>query len=179
MSEDGPVSVLGTRSQRRAGSVKALLAGFVCLSVNLALSPSIAHAGDKEESNKRTVLGFYEAGLNKKDFDAAAAYIGPVYIQHNTTARDGREGFHQFVDFLRREHPKAHNNIVKVVAEGDLVVLHVHEILDPGDLGTAIVDIYRLERGKIVEHWDVKQAVPATSANSNGMFASNRPGAGH
>lgn len=152
MIGDGLGSALGARSQRRAGLEKALLAGFVCLSANLALIPSVAHAGDKEESNKRIVRGFYEAGLNKKDFDAAAAYLGPVYIQHNTTARDGREGFHQFVDFLRREHPKAHNVIVKVVAEDDLVVLHVHEVLDPGDLGTAIVDIYRLERGKIVEH---------------------------
>lgn len=137
-----------------------------------------ARAGAAEDTNKRIVLAFYEAGLNRKDFEAAAAYIGPVYIQHNPAAKDGREGFRDFVTFLRREHPQAHNEIVRVVAEGDYVMLHVREVLDPGDRGTAIVDIYRLEQGRIVEHWDVKQPIPPSDANGNGMFGPNRPGAG-
>jgi predicted SnoaL-like aldol condensation-catalyzing enzyme len=50
------------------------------------------------------------------------------------------------------------------------VALHSHLTRKPGDRGMAVVDIFRLENGKIVEHWDVVQEVPETSANNNTMF---------
>jgi predicted SnoaL-like aldol condensation-catalyzing enzyme len=58
----------------------------------------------------------------------------------------------------------------RIVAEGDYVVLHSHLILKPGDRGSAVVEMFRLENGRIVEHWDVAQEVPETSANNNTMF---------
>ena len=57
-----------------------------------------------------------------------------------------------------------------MVAEDDHVVLHVHAVREPGTRGNAIIDIFRLENGKIVEHWDVSQPVPEQAANDNGMF---------
>lgn len=57
-----------------------------------------------------------------------------------------------------------------MIAEGDPVMLHAHAVREPGRLGTAIVDIFRVENGKIVEHWDVIQAVPEKAANQNTMF---------
>ncbi len=122
------------------------------------------------EANKKIVIDFYEKGLNQKDFDAAAKYFGPRYIQHNPTAPDGPEGFKRLVTLLKEKFPNSHNEIKRVIAEGDLVVLHVHSVREPGQRGRAIVDIFRVENGKIVEHWDVLQDVPEKAANDNTMF---------
>jgi predicted SnoaL-like aldol condensation-catalyzing enzyme len=136
----------------------------------IAMTPlASAHAADLE-ANKKTVVEFYEAGLNRKDFDAAAKYFGPKYIQHNPGAPDGIEGFRTFVEFLRNKFPKSHSEIKKVFADGDYVILHVHAVREPGTLGRAIVDIFRLENGKIVEHWDVVQDIPEKMPHNNGMF---------
>ena len=135
----------------------------------LAMSVVPALAADLE-ANKKAVVAFYEAGLNKKDFDAAAKYFGPKYIQHNPGAPDGIEGFKTFVNFLRGKFPNSHSEIRKVFADGDHVILHVHAVREPGTLGRAIVDIFRLEDGKIVEHWDVAQDIPEKMPHGNGMF---------
>ena len=122
------------------------------------------------EANKKNVVEFYEQAINKKDFDAASKYLGPRYIQHNPTAPDGAEGLKGFIGFLRSKFPESKSEIKRVFAEGDYVILHVHAVREPGTRGRAIVDIFRLENGKIVEHWDVAQDVPEKAANSNGMF---------
>jgi predicted SnoaL-like aldol condensation-catalyzing enzyme len=135
----------------------------------LAMSMIPALAADLE-ANKKAVLEFYEAGLNKKDFEAAAKYFGPKYIQHNPGAPDGIEGFKTFVIFLKEKFPQSHSEIKKVFADGDHVILHVHAVREPGTRGRAIVDIFRLENGKIVEHWDVAQDIPDKMPHNNGMF---------
>jgi predicted SnoaL-like aldol condensation-catalyzing enzyme len=122
------------------------------------------------EANKKIVVDFYNKGLNDKDFDAAAKYFGPRYVQHNPGAANGPEGFKRLVGFLTEKFPNSRNEIKRVIAEGDLVVLHVHSKRSPDDRGRAIVDIFKVENGKIVEHWDVVQDVPEKSANDNTMF---------
>src|SRR5690242_7670201 len=97
----------------------------------LAAMAAPSFAADMEAS-KKAVLEFYEAGLNKKDFDAASKYFGPKYIQHNPTAPDGIEGFKGFVNFLREKFPNSHSEIKKVFADGDFVILHVHAVREPG-----------------------------------------------
>ena len=91
-------------------------------------------------------------------------------MQHNPTAADGPEGFRRFVDYLKEKSPESRGYIKQSFVDGDTVVLHVNAIREPGTRGAAIVDIFKLEQGKIVEHWDVIQPVPETAANSNGMF---------
>jgi predicted SnoaL-like aldol condensation-catalyzing enzyme len=124
----------------------------------------------RQEANKQTVRDFYEVGLNQRDFPAAAKLIGPRYVQHNPLIADGIEGFEAFLVHLAEEFPGLRAEVKSVFADGDFVIGHVHGIRVPGQRGTAIVDIFRLEDGKIVEHWDVMQPIPEDAVNQNGMF---------
>src|SRR5260221_14728222 len=135
----------------------------------LLLMTGPAYAADPE-TNKKVVLDFYEKGLNQKDFDAAAKHFGPRYIQHNPGAPDGIEGFKAFIALRKEKFPNAKSEIKRAFAEGDYVILHVHGVREPGERGVAIVDIFRLENGKIVEHWDVVRPIPEKTANNNGVF---------
>lgn len=121
------------------------------------------------EANKRTVLAFYQAAINNKDFAAAARLIGTRYVQHNPRISDGIDGLRAFVDQIRETFPRLRAENRRIFAEGDFVIAHTVGVRVPGQPGTAIVDIFRLEHGKIVEHWDVMQPIPEESANPNGM----------
>jgi predicted SnoaL-like aldol condensation-catalyzing enzyme len=142
------------------------------LTAVLALLAPAAFAADAQqmEANKKTVLEFYDLAINKKDFDAASKFIGPRYVQHNPRAADGPEGLKAFLAFLREKFPDYHSEIKRVFADGDYVIVHVHNVPAPGNRGAAIIDIFKLENGKVVEHWDVRQEIPEQSANSNTMF---------
>ena len=99
-------------------------------------------------------------------------YIGKEYLQHNSTVADGGQAFvDAFAPFLK-QNPQSRASVKRVMADGDLVALHVHSQLSPDDAGEAVVDIFRFDNeGKIVEHWDVIQAVPKEkSASGRGMF---------
>jgi len=138
--------------------------------VALVAAPRGAAAQSAQEANKKIVVEFYEKAINQKDFEAASKYLGPRYTQHNPNAPDGPEGLKTFLGFLREKFPNSKSEIKRVFAEGDYVILHVHAVREPGQRGSAIVDIFKLENGKVVEHWDVVQPIPEKAANSNGMF---------
>lgn len=127
--------------------------------------------GSAVEANKKIVTDFYKMTFyDHKPKEAADAYFGDKYIQHNPNVPDGKKPFvDYFVPFFQ-QNPEAKNEIKKVIADGDLVVLHVHSTKNKSDRGFAIVDIFRVEKGKIVEHWDVRQEIPAKAANNNTMF---------
>jgi predicted SnoaL-like aldol condensation-catalyzing enzyme len=123
------------------------------------------------DRNKRNVLAFYEAAINTKDFDAAAQLIGDRYVQHNPAIADGAAGLEDRVDYIRETFPQLRAEVKSIFADGDHVIAHVHAVRVPGQLGTAIVDIFRVdEDGKLVEHWDVMQDIPERAENANGMF---------
>jgi predicted SnoaL-like aldol condensation-catalyzing enzyme len=141
------------------------------LAALLLATSTVSLAADAlAEANKKIVLAFYDAALVKRDVDAAVQYLGSKYIQHNPVAPDGVDGVKGLIKFLKEKFPNRTSDIKRVVAEGDLVVLHVHAKPTPEDRGTAIIDIFRVENGKIVEHWDVMQPVPEKAANNNTMF---------
>jgi predicted SnoaL-like aldol condensation-catalyzing enzyme len=151
---------------KRIKSHWPLLAGLALAMTTLAAAADAAGL----EANKKLVVAFYDASINNKDFAAASRYLGSQYKQHNPTARDGAEGLKAFIEFLKAKFPNQHGEIKQVIAEGDLVVLHVHSTRGDGTPGRAIVDIFRVVGGKVVEHWDVIQDIPEKAANSNGMF---------
>lgn len=122
------------------------------------------------EQNKATTLAFYEKALNQRDADAALEYVGAHYKQHNPLIDDDYAGLRKYLAWIRENYPSSRSQILRVFADGDYVLLHVHRVRTPGTRGDAIVDIFRLESGKIVEHWDVIQPVPETAAHTNTMF---------
>ncbi|HUH78381.1 MAG TPA: nuclear transport factor 2 family protein [Methanoregula sp.] len=126
---------------------------------------------DQLQSNKKMVREFYHLSLNlRKPEEAVAKYLGPYYRQHNPGAGDGPEAFIGFVKGFTAAFPGLSFDFKRIIAEGDLVAVHSHLVRQPGDRGVAVMDIFRVEKGKIVEHWDVLQEIPESAANTNTMF---------
>jgi predicted SnoaL-like aldol condensation-catalyzing enzyme len=124
------------------------------------------------EANKDIAVAFYKKALFEgRVEDAFRLYAGIPYRQHNPLIEDGMEGVKKFVAWVTANHPDARCEIKRVFADGDYVILHSHwHGLSDNPRGEAVVDIFRLEGGKAVEHWDVIQPIPETSANANTIF---------
>lgn len=144
----------------------------LALAASMVLASAAAHAGEASplEKNKAVVVAFYNKALNDKDAEAAIAMMGPTYTQHNARIADGKDGFRQFIAAFKQKYPESHSTIVRVFAEGDYVILHVHMVREPGTRGEAVMDIFRLADGKLVEHWDVLQQIPDNIPHANTMF---------
>jgi len=145
---------------------------FLALSAVLwaLAAPALAETPAQLAANKNAVLGFYEAALNNKDFDAAQKFLSPRYKQHNPTLLDGADGIKKLIETLRARAPTLHVEIKHIFAVDDFVIVHSHSVTDPAKPGRAIADFYRMKDGLIEEHWDVIQDIPDHSANDNGMF---------
>lgn len=125
----------------------------------------------RTDTNKRIVREFYDLAFNQRNPEGAAArYLGANYKQHNPTVGDGRDAFVQGIGGFLNEVPQLRVDFKRFIAEGDLVTVHSQFVPAPGTRGAAVMDIFRVENGKIVEHWDVTQEVPEKSANENTMF---------
>ena len=148
------------------------IAAFVLLAAStaaLAAGPATRDVAT-EEANRQLVLRFYDRFFNKHEAVEAAGVVADNYKQHNPHVPDGKKPFVSYFAGAFQKNPESRARIVRSAADGDLVYLHVHATEHPGDRGEAVVDIFRVKDGRIVEHWDVIQPVPEQSANANTMF---------
>ena len=122
------------------------------------------------ERNRVVVQDFARLFYAEKNVRAAfEKYVVPDYIQHNPNILDGRKAAIAALE-PKFSNPSARFTIQRIVVDGEFAVIHLHGQPDPAALGGAVADIYRLRQGKIVEHWDVLQPVPANAANPHPMF---------
>ena len=124
----------------------------------------------QELANLDRVMTMYQKVLIAMDPGAVDDHLPPHYLQHSSLAEPGLDALKQFLARVRIESPNARQTIHRSMADGDLVMVHVHVERWPGDPGLAVADIFRCENGEIVEHWDVIQSLPEHSVNSNSMF---------
>ena len=123
------------------------------------------------EANKANAKAFYDLMFNEcQPRSAIEKYAGAEYIQHNPDVADGKAAFIDYFERMAREYPGKSVHFKRAISEGNLVVLHCHQIW-PGSNDYAGIDIFRFDdAGKIVEHWDVLQVISGGAMNDNGLF---------
>ncbi len=127
--------------------------------------------GNNLSLNKRLAKECLDMIFNQHNpAQAVAKYIGANYRQHNPNAPDGPQGVIAYASGYLKANPELRLEFKRIIAEGDLVAVHSFLKPNSSDLGRAVVDIFRVEDGKLVEHWDVMQPVPLQAENRNGMF---------
>ncbi len=120
--------------------------------------------------NKQNAIAFYQMAFEGNPRRAVEMHVGNEYIQHNPLVADGPEGFIAYFEKMTAEYPDKSITFLRAVAEGDLVALHTHQRW-PDDDQYITMDFFRFDdKGKIVEHWDAIQHVPAGSVSGNTMF---------
>lgn len=122
-----------------------------------------------EISNKEKAIAFYKMAYNGIPAEAVKLYVGDKYIQHNPVVGDGKQSFIDYFTKMHEEYPDKSIAFIRSVADNDLVALHTHQTW-PGNDEYITMDFFRFEEGKIVEHWDAIQQIPAKSANGNKMY---------
>jgi len=118
------------------------------------------------EANKKVIAEFAESVFVKKDLSLIDQYMRTDYIQHNPLVRQGASGFREFFSTWFTSVPDWHYTLKKIVSEDDEVWVHgtYAGTLEKSWLGMAAsgqkyafdaVDIFRIQDGKLAEHWDV------------------------
>jgi predicted SnoaL-like aldol condensation-catalyzing enzyme len=156
--------------------MKKIYAGLVlCLilfsgykNITITKSTDCEKAAQILETNKNLVASFYQELFGDKNTESINKYIGEVYIQHNPKVTDGKQALIDATKNWFKNAPKEKIDIQHIGAYGDLVFIHLKSHM--GSKTVSVIDIFRLKDGKIVEHWDVMQDVPAKAANDHPMF---------
>ncbi len=121
-------------------------------------------------ANKENAIAFYRTAYMGDPEKAVATYVGAEYIQHNPLVANGKQAFIDYFTEMARDYPGKSIEFVRAIAEGDLVALHTHQTWPGGD-EYVTMDFFRFDdNGKIVEHWDSIQEIPAETLNGNLMY---------
>ncbi len=154
--------------------MKAFKNAATLLFASIALG-SCQSAEDKQSALEAANLekAVYCMELLEKHLDIEKAdreCFGETYIQHSPWVPDGRDAVIELFKARVERTPELDIDIKRTAADGDLVWIHGHVKATPDSGGNAVVNIFRMENGKFVEHWNVVMAVPEESLNDNTMF---------
>jgi predicted SnoaL-like aldol condensation-catalyzing enzyme len=131
---------------------------------------SCSGAPSTTERNRAVVTDFARLFYSERNVRVAfGKYVVPDYVQHNPGIADGRAAAIAALEPMF-SRPGASFEIKRILVDGDYAVIHLRGRADPASPGAAVADIFRLKDGKIVEHWDVLQPIPAQAANPHPMF---------
>lgn len=123
----------------------------------------------QEEENKQLASKAYQRIFGDLDTHAIDEYMSRHFIQHNPTIADGPDGVRALVQMLTSQGvPKQKIEFKHILAEDDIVFLHSRYQMAGKEW--RFVDIYRIENGKLAEHWDAMQQMPDERANKNPLF---------
>lgn len=121
------------------------------------------------QANKDLISDYFDTVWNGHQLDRLERFVADELAQHNPNLPDGRVPLEEFLRGFFAQMPDARFVPHRIIAEGDLVVAHSLFTPAPGATGMAVVDIFRVVDGRIVEHWDVKEEVPSQTANGRAM----------
>ena len=121
------------------------------------------------QNAKELVSDYMNEVWVKRNVNALEKYISAdAFIQHNPHLDNGLEVLKGFLPHLFNNlMPEGIWEVKRIIAEDNMVVVHSLAKPTPAALGMAVVDIFKVENGKIVEHWDVTTDVPETTASGN------------
>ncbi|MDG3086474.1 nuclear transport factor 2 family protein [Vibrio hannami] len=128
-------------------------------------SLSKPHWSEADQSNAKAVVKFVQLIMNDHNFDEILnRFSGQTYTQHNRTIPDGIEGVVKTVSALVKTSPEFSYDVKHIFVDGEHVILHSHATLKAkhrGDesQGMNIIDTWRLDQGKLVEHWDSVEGI--------------------
>jgi predicted SnoaL-like aldol condensation-catalyzing enzyme len=122
------------------------------------------------DSNKDTAISFLKLAASGQVREAYAQFVGTGFRHHNPFFEGSAEALMAGMEENARQNPNKVLEVKRAIAEGELVAVHSHVRQKPGDLGAAVVHIFRFEQGRIVELWDLGQPVPEKSPNQYGML---------
>jgi len=122
------------------------------------------------ETNRVIVEHFVELFYRQKDVRKAfTTCVAEDYMQHNPNIPDGRDAAIEFLEPMF-SRPDSRFSVKRILVDGDLAAVHLHGQSNVSEPGGAVVDLFRLKDGLIVEHWDVLQPIPKLSKNQHPMF---------
>ncbi len=122
------------------------------------------------DNKKDAAVAFLKMASSGDVREAYAKFVGEGFRHHNPYFEGSADSLQAGMEENARQNPDKALEVKRVIAEGDLVVVHAYVRHKPDDLGAALVHIFRFENGRIVELWDLGQPVLEESPNQYGMF---------
>lgn len=107
--------------------------------------------------NKELIRAFYKEFFNEHNVEAAEKYVREDYMQHNPGVGQGREALMEAFSSKFAVNPEFCLKIEKMISEDDMISVYIKNIDVEGNTKCRVVDIYRIQDGKLAEHWDVLQ----------------------